>query len=136
MAKCGSPAHYQAAMRRLLHKHNAKWARAWDRRSSECQYASRIVSSPEVRDAMSFYLFAHEIAHLALDHQAFDWGWREIEADIWALRQLKRVRGYVPATVERTVRSRCGYILRDAVIGRRHGLPLDLGIIVRQLKNV
>ena len=113
---------YQRRARWLLTRHGIRqipcepqWALA---HSSE-----NVIRAPEPVDAKSFYIFAHEVAHCILPgHKYMDWGASEIEADLWAVAELKRVRGWVPVTITRSVNARAATLTADAISSGR--LPL------------
>jgi len=79
------------------------------------QIGHRVIRAPAPVDARTFYIFCHEIAHVILDHKYMDWGRSEIEADLWALEQLRKVRGWIPITVNREVNRHTGALVADAL---------------------
>ena len=119
---------YEKAAANLLRQHRvtASWieARYWKHAMAFAE--DRRVSCPRPRDCQTFYLFCHELAHVILQHKSWPTTSigqaEELDADAWALRRIKRVRGYIPATILRQTESRLAYTL--AALARRGMLGL------------
>ena len=122
----------KALLRRHSIKHLPLDRRYW---RESMAYANHSITAPWPVDSRTFCIFAHELAHVVLDHMGtYDWGWREIEADLWAMKQLAAVKGRVPITVSRDVARNAGRILRRAASGCYVGRRLDLGGLVAAAK--
>ena len=108
----------------LLRKHKLTHVEC-DARWSRAVFCYRTIHAPKPINAMSFYVFAHEVAHHVFGDHKYDdrTGIAEIEADLWALEQLRHVRGYVPLTVHRKVHSRAAALISHAI--RYDYLSLD-----------
>jgi hypothetical protein len=70
-------------------------------------------------DALNFFIACHEIAHIILDHRYMDWGLSEIEADVWALMEIKRLRGWIPCTISRRVARNAAQLMTRAITNGR-----------------
>lgn len=112
-------ARYQRRAAWLLKRHKITH-KPWPQFEGYTHIDDRVIRAPEPVDARTFYIFAHEVAHIVLpDHRYADWGGREIQADVWALEQVRRVRGWVPVTLTRLVLHRTARIVSEAIlIGR------------------
>ncbi len=126
---------YERAAMRMLKRYGITWEEEGSRRLAIAHIPQRRIVTPRPRTALGFYIFAHEVAHIVHGHS----GWpttargqaEELEADRWALARLRRIRGYVPATVGRSVRARVGKALRYLMVS---GM-LSLGAAEKMLRQ-
>ena len=108
---------YEAAAMRMLKRHRITWEEQAIRRLAiALTDGRRHIRAPRPRTAMAFYVFAHEVAHVLFGHDRWPTTALgqadEVQADLWAMARLRRIRGYIPATVERAARAEVGRALR------------------------
>lgn len=127
---------YERTAQALLRRHKITWgdaSRHWavahlDLRRVECQ---------RPRDAYAFYVFCHEVAHIVLDHRtmgAFQGMADEIEADVWAVKRLRKLRGWLPQRVRWALGRRGAELARRALFSGRP-MPDCLDALAAQMKG-
>jgi len=129
---------YEKAAANLLRQHGAQatWTEARYWRAAIAYVPERHLYSPRPRDCRTFYLFCHELAHIALDHRYLGphMGMQdEMEADVWAVRRLKRLRGWVPQSV-RSMLIRRGLRLAESALQHGCAMPDCLNALAKALR--